>query len=106
MAMLVIPFTWEEAFDKYGFSDGDFAFIGDVVKAEIEAQGYQAEYENIITSHNTVIGSVVNAEGHNYLHVDDGRWWYSRDDVRRLLPDKLVAHLDAVFNETAQMHML
>jgi hypothetical protein len=106
MAMMMIPFAWEEAFDKHGFFDGDIGFIGTLVLAEIHEQGYQAEFEEIITSHNMVIGSVRNAEGYDYLRVDNSRWRLNGKDVRRLLPAELVAHLDGVFSDTAQIEML
>ena len=83
--------TWEEAFDKFGFGDGDGQLMTDHVVTALEAAGYDATTSKW-TLHNEIIDSITKdgvalIPPTAKLGYDDPRW-YLPEDIVRLLDDR------------------
>ena len=87
MPTKVITWSWEEAFDKFGFEDGDGAVMTDVVEAVLRDAGYSVTGEPW-GSHNVVIFSIKDANG-NEIIPSTVKIGY--DDPRSYLPKAIVA---------------
>lgn len=126
MPRTVIEWEWEEAFDKFGFGDGDGPnFTADVASAIQCKFGYVCEVDTW-GMHNFMIMSVVDPKtqkcvykrkpGHPELHdpedkeICGGRacikttdschgWHIGYDDPRDYLPDEIVTYLDKTFKD-------
>jgi hypothetical protein len=70
--------TWEEAFDKFGFGDGDSQVMTEDVADVLRSAGYRVDVEPW-GLHNVVVRSI--------------RFGY--DDPRGYLPDAIIRLLDA-----------
>ena len=84
---------WEEAFDKFGFNDGD----GQIETWQVESVLVNAGYTVKVVEwglHNTVIASIQKA-GLVYI-PDDGNSHYTfgYDNPRSYLPQEIIALLD------------
>ena len=84
--------AWEEAFDKFGFDDGDGMIMTDTVAAALCAEGYVVTTV-ICGLHNTIITSIVSADTRVELIPTDASIGY--DDPRSYLPRHIVSYLDA-----------
>jgi hypothetical protein len=83
--------SWEEAFDKFGFGDGDGPVMTDIVALVLETAGYTVAYETW-GSHNVVIHSIKTAAGDEQIPRDGISFGY--DDPRDYLPDAIITLLD------------
>lgn len=84
--------NWEEAFDKFGFKDGD----GQVETWQVEAVLTEAGYECIVEGwglHNTVISSI-RKDGTEFVPQDDDEVAFGYDCPRTYLPEDIIALLD------------
>ena len=82
MPTKIITWSWEEAFDKFGFEDGDGPVMTDVVEAVLWDAGYSVTAEPW-GSHNVVIFSIKDANG-NEIIPSTVKIGY--DDPRSYLP--------------------
>lgn len=83
---------WEEAFEKFGFMDGD----GQVETWNVEAVLAEAGYEVTVEGwgmHNTVITSI-KKDGKELIPRDDPNVTFGYDDPRDYLPEDIVSLLD------------
>ena len=93
MPTIIINWSWEEAFDKFGFGDGDAMIMTHHVELAIEKLGYTVLAESW-GCHNTII-TELSKDGKDLLEgVTVGY-----DDPRMYLPDDLVEALDEIFDE-------
>ena len=56
MPKYIVLWEWEEAFDKFGFDDGDGMVFTGLVAKYIESLGYETHYDGGF--HNTYFGSI------------------------------------------------
>lgn len=124
MPRTVIEWEWEEAFDKFGFGDGDGPnFTADVASAIQCKFGYVCEVDTW-GMHNFMIKSVVDPKAQKCVYkrrpwdpkrdapedkeICGGRayvkdtnrangWSIGYDNPRNYLPDEVVAYLDETF---------
>jgi hypothetical protein len=92
MATFVTQWKWEEAFDKFGFGDGDGPNGTDFVASFIQSEGYTVVCDTY-GLHNYLIFDVMK-DGKSILpkNTDVGY-----DDPRKYLPSDLVEKLDEKF---------
>lgn len=81
--------AWEEAFDKFGFGDGDGQIMTDTVADVLSAHGYVAVVEPW-GFHNITITSI---RKDGIEQIPFGRITYGYDDPRDYLPDDIVRSL-------------
>lgn len=86
---------WEEAFDKFGFGDGDGQIETWRVRAALEKAGYVVD-ELEWGLHNTIIYSI-RKDGIQLIDVEVNVGY---DDPRRYLPAEIVTLLDEAFPAT------
>lgn len=91
MPVKFITWSWEEAFDKFGFEDGDGPVMTDVVASVLRDGGYSVTAEPW-GSHNVVICSIKDANGIEQIPSDINLGY---DEPRDYLPDAIIALLDA-----------
>ena len=82
---------WEEAFDKYGFTDGAQPETWTVVAA-LERAGYVVKAEDH-PLHNTTISSIL-TDGRELMPEDGSDFNVGHDDTRAYLPQELIEVLD------------
>jgi len=90
---------WREAFDKFGFDDGENLFNGtDEVAGEIERLGYDVSCD-FWGNHNYLITSICpkGSEENLLENTDDFQRGYT--DPRKALPEFVIRHLDEVYKE-------
>lgn len=83
---------WEEAFDKFGFNDGD----GQVETYEVEAVLTEAGYVVELCSwgfHNVLVSSI-KEDGRELMPLDDPSINVGYSDPRSYLPEEIVQLLD------------
>ena len=83
---------WEEAFDKFGFNDGD----GQVETWQVEGVLTDAGYEVTVQEwgmHNTVIVSI-KKDGVELIPYEDQGLSFGHDDPRSYLPAEIITLLD------------
>lgn len=87
--------SWFEAFDKFGFGDGDGQIETERVADMLERAGY-----NVITEgwglHNTLITSI-ERDGLEHIPQDDPNVTIGYDDPRNYLPQVIINLLDEHF---------
>ena len=83
--------TWEEAFNKFGFHDGDGLVFTDEVCLVLSDAGFDPVSQTL-GLHNTVIISI--KENGKELIPDDANVGY--DDPRRYLPETIIDLLDSM----------
>ena len=97
MPQYIINWRWEEAFDKFGFEDGDGTIFTDDVANYLQNIGY-----NLITEgwgcHNTIIVSV-SKDGVAQI-PENANLGY--DCPRSYLPAKIIKALDKRFPENGE----
>ena len=86
---------WEEAFDKFGFGDGDGQVETYDVAAALERAGYIVEIETW-GLHNTLIVSIVK-DGEEMMPLCSSEVAIGYDDPRDYLPEEIVRILDRAF---------
>ena len=92
MPTITIDWSWEEAFDKFGFDDGDGMVMTHKVELALEKLGYTVSAESW-GLHNTIVAHL-SKDGKDLLEgVTVGY-----DDPREYLPDDLVEALDEFFD--------
>lgn len=98
----VQEWSWEEAFSKFGFEDGDGWNGTSLVSDFIESLGYSTECENW-GMHNYLIVKLFMPDSTEVLCPLDemGKGWGYREP-RGYLPQTLVRALDEEFNESYQ----
>ena len=92
MPKTIITWTWDEAFSKYGFGDGDSWSGTNIVAEFLKSLGCSVECDGW-GMHNYIIQSV---EWDGTLYDDFGDYG---DDARDRLPPTLVTQLDEHFGE-------
>jgi len=85
---------WEEAFDKFGFNDGDGLVMTDVVANALRAHGYLVE-THIWGWHNVII-TKISRDGISCIR-DTAFIGY--DKPRDYLTEEVIAILDAAFDD-------
>ena len=90
--------TWEEAFDKFGFGDGSAAYLTDEVVRVLDAAGYDVDSEPW-GIHNTTITSILKDDVEQI--PDSANLGY--DDPRHYLPKTIIALLDEKLPETGEV---
>lgn len=94
MPLTITHWTWEEAFDKFGFDDGDGQVMTYAVSNALENAGYDTLYDTF-GIHNSVIFSLTAPDGTLIFDQDTVDVGYA--DPREYLPAEVVALLDAAF---------
>jgi len=96
MPTIITHWSWVEAFDKFGFDDGNGPVMTDEVVEALRTAGYDASAESW-GSHNIVIGSI------KHLGVDQipAGTNIGYDDPRSYLPKAIIDLLDAALPDTA-----
>lgn len=89
---------WEEAFDKFGFNDGDGQVMTDEVAAVLDSAGYEVISEHW-GCHNEIIRSIVK-NGVELIPADADVGY---DDPRVYLPADIVALLDKALPEDGEV---
>ena len=84
---------WEEAFDKFGFGDGDGEVFTAAVAAELATLGFTCTLHEF-SLHNTIIRSI-SIDGDELIQQDSVAAGY--DNPRDYLPATIVSALDAAF---------
>lgn len=90
--------SWEEAFDKFGFEDGDGLVMTEAVAGALRNNGYVVKVE-AWGLHNIVITAI--AKNGRALISDKVNLGY--DDPREFLPKKVIALLDETFTSDAEV---
>ena len=96
----IVEWTWEEAFDKFGFDDGDGWNGTHLVVDAIESLGYECDTDSW-GCHNYMIfdvrekGYSAKYQGKSVSTGDDPQIGY--DDPRSYLPEDIINHLDKEF---------
>ena len=83
---------WTEAFEKFGFGDGDGQIETCQVQEVLEAAGYAVQVDDW-GLHNCVIVSIKQDDTEHIPH-EDPTVTFGYDDPRTYLPDKIVDLLD------------
>lgn len=84
--------NWKEAFDKFGFNDGDSQVETWQVEAVLSEAGYECTLDDW-GFHNTVIVSI-KKDGKELIPQDDNNVTFGYDCPRTYLPEDIVALLD------------
>ena len=90
----VIYWQWEEAFDKFGFDDGDGANFTGVVAEFLMGLGYEV-MSDCWGIHNYMIMSLIDPRGVELM--DDDKIEIGYDNPRIYLPKELIEKLDEKF---------
>lgn len=83
---------WEEAFDKFGFNDGDGQVETYEVEDVLREAGYAVEMQQW-GLHNLVISSI-KKDGDELMPLDDPKFDLGYSDPRSYLPEEIVQLLD------------
>ena len=123
MPRVIITWEWEEAFNKFGFGDGDSWNGTHEVEGEIKSLGYECVTDSWGV-HNWMILDI-KKDGKSILFPEDKEHGHNLDDwlpeiqqrikdrgatrtdieplgyepARNYLPNDIIEHLDKVFNE-------
>lgn len=90
---------WEEAFDKFGFNDGDGLIMTEHVAAKLRGGGFAVTVKSW-GCHNVTIASI-KRDGTELIPFDSISYGY--DDPRDYLPQEIVNLLDeATFTEATE----
>lgn len=84
--------SWEEAFDKFGFMDGDGLINTFEVEDVLIAAGYEVELRKW-GLHNILIRSI-KLDGIEMMPQDNQRYVVGYDDPRDYLPKEIIVLLD------------
>lgn len=89
-----VDWSWEEAFDKFGFNDGDGIVMTEHVADALRARGYVVEV-NAWGIHNVTVTSIKTTKGKELIPFETISFGY--DAARTYLPKRIVKLLDAAF---------
>lgn len=89
-----VYWTWEEAFDKFGFGDGDGMVMTDHVADALRQAGYTVSVAPW-GIHNVTIASIKTEDGAELIPFETIDYGY--DEPRDYLPKRLIEVLDAAF---------
>jgi hypothetical protein len=89
-----VDWSWEEAFDKFGFGDGDGLVMTEHVADVLRGHGYAVTVE-AWGLHNVTIASIKTKNDREVIPFDTIRFGY--DDARGYLPKRIIKLLDAAF---------
>lgn len=95
-----IQWSWEEAFDKFGFDDGDGIVMTEHVAGALRLHGYTVQLEPW-GIHNVTISSIKTAKGKELIPFSKISFGYA--DPRTYLPKRIIALLDAAFTDTTEV---
>jgi hypothetical protein len=90
MATTIITWNWDEAFDKFGFDDGDGPIKTGVVARVLKEAGYTIAITTF-GLHNDIITSIISIDGAELIPSATKLGY---DDPRDYLPDAIVRLLD------------
>jgi hypothetical protein len=92
--------NWCDAFNKFGYEDGDGKVWTSTVADYLQSIGYEVEYEGW-GMHNTVITKLVDSNGKHIISddYDLNKFVLGYDDPRKYLPKGLIEKLDTEFGE-------
>jgi len=90
-----LHWRWEEAFDKFGFDDGDGQVETETVVDILEAAGYRC-VSHVWGLHNTVIVSIKDRDGEELIPETVTVGY---DEPRDYLPSEIVGLLDQALPE-------
>ena len=83
---------WSEAFNKFGYDDGDGVVETPLVAEILENAGYRVKYSRW-SPHNTIIYSI-KKDGIEFMPLDHHFWRIGYDDPRGYLPKSIQAFLN------------
>ena len=91
--------SWSEAFDKFGFEDGDGIVMTEHVANAMRKRGYTVTTEPW-GCHNVTITSITSKSGKELIpeHINLGY-----DDPREFLPKRIIKLLDEAFPESVEV---
>lgn len=95
-----ITWSWEEAFDKFGFGDGDGLVMTDRVAGALRNAGYTVAVEPW-GMHNVTISSIKTDAGREVIPFGTIEFGY--DDARDYLPESIVKLLDETFTADTEV---
>lgn len=90
---------WEEAFDKFGFNDGDGMVMTETVASALELAGYDVK-THAWGWHNVVIDRI-RKDGVDLIDLKAIQFGY--DNPRDYLPDAIIELLDTAFPEDGEV---
>lgn len=93
-----VEWQWEEAFDKFGFNDGDGLVRTSSVQESLENHSYKVKAEQW-GLHNEIIVSIIDPQGKELLADDSVRYGY--DCPRTYLPTEVIELLDEALPDDA-----
>lgn len=99
-----LHWDWTEAFDKFGFNDGD----GQVETWQVEGILADAGYDVTVEGwglHNTVVTSIKKG-GLEHIPYDNPEYTFGYDNPRVYFPDHLVKLLDEKLPPTGDYQLL
>ena len=79
-----MKYHWREAFNKFGYDDGDGDIETPLVARILEDAGYAVKYSRW-SPHNTIIYSI-QKDGMEFMPVNDLKYRIGYDDPRDYLP--------------------
>ena len=102
MPTVEVHWTWQEAFDKFGFGDGDGLNMTDEVAGAIQAKWPELEVRcETWGMHNYMIMGIYDrasgASVYNKHPDEGGEWQVGYDDPEVYLPAKIVKFLNTTF---------
>lgn len=89
-----MPVYWEQAFNKFGFSDGEFSLTSAVADV-LEGAGFEVDFE-LWGMHNEVITSIKQG-GLELMPVHSETYTIGYSDPRDYLPSSVLRCLDGHF---------
>lgn len=95
-----VDWTWDEAFDKFGFGDGDGIVMTEHVADVLRAHGYLVEVASW-GMHNVTIASIKTRKGAEIIPFD--RIDFGYDAARDYLPKRIIKLLDAAFPDGTEV---
>lgn len=95
-----IQWSWEDAFQKFGFGDGNGLVMTEHVAEALRADGYTVLVEPW-GLHNVTISSIKTAKGKEQIPFSKIKYGYA--DPRAYLPKRIIAVLDAAFPEHGEV---
>ncbi len=94
--------SWEEAFCKFGFNDGDTIIMTEHVAEALRAAGYTVKVEPW-GCHNVTIASIKTKKRKELIPFDRIQFGY--DEPRDYLPKRIVKLLDAAFPADGEVEL-
>ena len=96
----IIPWNWEEAFDKFGFGDGDGQVMTHTVAIVLQRAGYSVEHHTW-GLHNDIITSIK----HKGVELIPDTANVGYHDPRVYLPEAIVTLLDRELSEHEEVSL-